>query len=73
MMSRELDLESYPYPVDEWKPHMKVVLLPNHTAPIQDNLLYKTAKGLNFWLRNIELTRQVNENSWETVSTFKIY
>ncbi|MEC4887101.1 MAG: hypothetical protein SAL70_38190 [Scytonema sp. PMC 1070.18] len=72
-MSRKLNLKSYPYPVDEWKPHMKVVLLPNHTAPIQDNLLYKTAKDLKFLLRNIELTRQVNESHWETVSTFKIY
>lgn len=71
-MSQKLNLKSYPYPVNEWKPHMKAVLLPNDTAPIKDNALFQTAQNLNFRLKNLELTRQVDENHWETVCSFKI-
>jgi GGDEF domain-containing protein/2'-5' RNA ligase len=71
-LSQKLNLKSYPYPVNEWKPHMKAVLLPNDTAPIKDNTLFKRAENLNFRLKNLELTRQVDENKWETVCNFTI-
>ncbi len=71
-ISQNLNVKTYPYPVDEWKPHMKAVFLSSDTAPIKESSLFEVAQDLNFWVKQLKLTRQVGEDSWETVHTFKV-
>ncbi|MBD2168929.1 GGDEF domain-containing protein [Calothrix membranacea FACHB-236] len=71
-ISNKLNFKTYSYPVDEWKPHMKVVLLSKNAAPINEIPLSEITNHFKFVVKKLELTRQIGDDKWETIYTFDI-
>jgi GGDEF domain-containing protein len=67
------NLQSYSYQVDEWKPHMKAVLVSSNTAPIHESPLFQATQDLKFVVKQLALTRQISEEQWEIIHTFNIF
>ncbi len=68
----KLSLHTYPYPVEEWRPHMKIVVLPQDTPPTPADSAFGLALDIKFRVQKLALTRQVGPYTWEDVAEYAI-
>lgn len=71
-IAQKMELESYPYPVGEWRPHMKLVYLPVGTPPLQADPAFGLSMNRRIRVKSLELTCLIGTEKWETVDEFSI-
>jgi len=71
-LAHDLGLKPYPYPVENWRPHMKVVVY-NHQAPPNDpHTLFGITTSIKIRVRKLTLTKQINSQHWHDVGQFLV-
>ncbi len=68
-LSRQMGFSPYPYPVGEWKPHVKGVLLSSDSPPTTAHPIFHQVQ-LSFLVDHLELTAQVGADQWQFVERF---
>jgi hypothetical protein len=70
-ISKTLGFQPYLFPVDEWKPHMKAVVLSRISPPTTANPIFEQL-DLSFMVDHLELTAQIGVDEWKVLERFEI-
>ena len=69
-IARELGCESYPYKVQNWLPHIKIVDLPEDRSTRLKDPTFGAGSGVTFKVRQFEWTVQKALERWELLHQF---
>lgn len=69
-LARGMGYESYPYDVQNWLPHIKIVDLPENTSTQIKDPTFGTGRGVAFTVRQFEWTVQKGPEQWELLEQF---
>lgn len=71
-IAHEMGCDSYPYKVENWLPHIKIVDLPENTTTQIKDPTFGVADGITFTVRRFEWTVQKGPERWEMLSQFPL-
>ena len=60
------------YPTEDWKPHMKILILPKGSRSIQEDDLFAQISVRKVQITTLELTLRVGATEWETIAQFEL-
>jgi GGDEF domain-containing protein/2'-5' RNA ligase len=69
-IAQELGYASYPYPSQDWLPHLKIVNLSEHTSTQIKDPTFGASSGIKFTVRRFEWTVQRAAERWELLQQF---
>ena len=69
-IAEEMGYASYPYPSQDWLPHLKIVNLSENTSTQIKDPTFGASSGMEFTVRRFEWTVQTAAERWELVQQF---
>ncbi|HEY3476728.1 MAG TPA: GGDEF domain-containing protein [Anaerolineales bacterium] len=69
-IAEEMGYASYPYPSQDWLPHLKIVNLSENTSTQIKDPAFGASSGIKFTVRRFEWTVQTAAERWELLQQF---
>lgn len=71
-LGKQLQFQTYVYPVDEWRPHMKIAVLEPDAPPTIASAVFGRVYDVKFRVHSLTLTCQVSPHEWQRVAEFRL-